>query len=266
MLTFTDTHCHLNYYKFDDDLSEVINRAETAGLTRIMLPGIDLNNCEKGVQIANQHESCFAAVGIHPNDANTWKEDTLEQLTTLAKNNPKVLAIGEIGLDYYRDWTTPEDQKKILHKQLTLAEELSLPIIVHIRDTIEESFEILFQWQKNLQVNNHPLAQRPGVLHAFPGTTLEATQAIAHNFKIGVGGPVTFKSAHQRRAMVKELPLDVILLETDAPFLAPHPHRGKRNEPAYISHIAEKIAEVKNVSINEISKITTENAQKLFQW
>ena len=266
MLTFTDTHCHLNLSAFEEDLPAVLEQAQSQGLSRIMLPGTDLPSSERGIAISKQSEICFAAIGVHPNDAKKWQTGTLDTLRALAVNNPEVLAIGEIGLDYYRDWSTPEEQKIILHQQLALAKELSLPIIIHIRETIEDSFEILFEWQSSLAKENHPLAKRPGVLHAFPGNAAEAHQAIAHHFKIGVGGPVTFKNAHERRAMVKELPLEAILLETDAPFMAPHPNRGKRNEPAYIPFIAEKIAEVKEVSIEKVSKITTDNAKALFQW
>lgn len=266
MLTFTDTHCHLNYHSFEEDLAEVIQHALNLGLNRIMIPGIDLPACQKAVELAEQHPNCFAAVGIHPNDAGTWNEDTIPTLKSLARSSTKVLAIGEIGLDYYRDWATPEQQKSIFHEQLALAKELELPVIIHIREAMEETTKILFSWQEELAVENHPLAERPGVLHAFPGSLEEAMQGIQHHFRIGVGGPVTFKNAKPRQAIVKELPLNSIVLETDAPFLTPHPHRGKRNEPGYIPLIAQKIAELKDIALEEVSKITTENAKQLFQW
>jgi TatD DNase family protein len=266
MLNYTDTHCHLNYHSFEEDLLDVVQRAENTGVTKIMLPGIDLTACEQAVKIANEYYSCYAAIGIHPNDANTWEDTTLMQLRTLAQDNPKVLAIGEIGLDFYRDWATPAQQQEVLHKQLELARELSLPIIVHIRESIKESFDWLFQWQEQLASEKHPLATNPGVLHAFPGDGTAAKQAIDHHFKIGVGGPVTFKNATERRAMVKAIPLDSILLETDAPFMAPHPFRGKRNEPAYIPLIAEKIAEVLEVPLQQVIEVTAANAHQVFQW
>jgi TatD DNase family protein len=266
MITFTDTHCHLNYHSFEEDLSTVIKRASDHGLDKIMIPGIDIPACHKAVEISEQFSNCYAALGIHPNDANTWNEDTIHQLRVMKSQSNNVLAIGEIGLDYYRDWSTPTLQKTILREQLALAKELNLPIIVHIRETIEDSFNILFEWQAILENEKHPLAKRPGVLHAFPGSLEDGLEAIDHHFKIGVGGQVTFKSAAKLRAIVTELPLTSILLETDAPFLTPHPHRGKRNEPAYIPFIAEKIAELKDISLEEVSKITTANAQVLFQW
>lgn len=266
MTTLTDTHCHLNYHSFDDDLSAVVERASENGLTRIMIPGIDVAACRKAVEIAIRFSNCYAAVGIHPNDANTWNAGTIGELRALANQSKKVLAIGEIGLDYYRDRSSPDLQKTILREQLALARELNLPIIVHIRETMEDSFNILFEWHSQLVEEKHPLALHPGVFHAFPGTWEEGSQAIKHNFMIGVGGPVTFKNANDRRALVKELPLESLLLETDAPFLTPHPYRGKRNEPAYIPLIAKKIAEVKEISLEDLSKITTKNAKQLFQW
>lgn len=266
MTTFTDSHCHLNLHAFADDLHEVLKRASENGIDRIMLPGTDLPSSEQGVSIAEQHTSCYAAVGIHPNDANQWTETSYANLRALATNHPKVRAIGEIGLDYYRDWSAPDQQITILHQQLALAEELVLPVIIHIREALEDCFSILFEWQTRLEDANHPLAQYPGVLHAFPGSADDAMQGIEHHFMIGIGGPVTFKNALDRHSVVRALPLESILLETDAPFLTPHPHRGKRNEPAYIPLIAEKIAELKEISIDEVSHITSENARKLFQW
>ena len=231
-----------------------------------MLPGTDIPSSKLGIKIAREHSQCFAAVGIHPNDANQWTEQSLSILRQLALNNADVLAIGEIGLDYYRDWSAPEQQNKIFRHQLALAQELELPVIIHIRESLEDSFKILFQWQAELQEQQHPLADRPGVLHAFPGNLEEAKQGFQHHFKIGVGGPVTFKNAKDRQQVVKELPLEAIVLETDAPFLTPHPHRGKRNEPGYIPLIADKIAALKEIPVSQVSEITNHNAYSLFQW
>jgi TatD DNase family protein len=266
MPTFTDTHCHLNFHSFAEDLPAVIQRAIDQSHTRIMLPGTDLASSLQGIEIAKANPLCFAAVGVHPNDANQWETDTAAKLKTLATIHPEVHAIGEIGLDFYRDWTTPEQQRICFLAQLALAEELCLPVIIHIRDALSETFEILFAWQARLAAQEHPLANRPGILHAFPGTLEEALRGFEHQFKIGVGGPVTFKNAKDRQEVVKQLPLEAILLETDAPFLTPHPHRGKRNEPAYIPLIAEKIAELHEASVETVSKVTTANAEFVFQW
>jgi len=266
MLTFTDTHCHLNFDAFEDDLPDVLQNALENSLDRIMLPGTDVASSQLGIKIAQDYPQCYAAVGIHPNDAKKWTNESLSALRQLAQNQSKVLAIGEIGLDYYRDWSTPEQQNRIFLQQLDLAKELQLPVIIHIREALEDTFRILFQWQTEMKEQHLPLADRPGVLHAFPGNLEEAMQGVQHHFKIGVGGPVTFKNAKERQIMVQELPLDAIVLETDAPFLTPHPHRGKRNEPAYIPLIAEKIAALKGIPIGRVSEITTQNAYELFHW
>jgi TatD DNase family protein len=262
----TDTHCHLNYHSFDNDLAEVIARASAQGIARIMIPGIDLSACRKAILIAESYDACYAAIGIHPNDADQWNIDTVETLRDLATQSNKVLAIGEIGLDYYRDRVAPERQKEAFLSQLQLARELELPIIVHIRDSIADTFDILFQWQKQLENDSHPQAFTPGILHAFPGTLEEAKMAIEHHFLIGVGGPVTFKNAKNRQEIVTELPLEAIVTETDAPFLAPHPHRGQRNEPSYIPLIAAKIAVLKQLPIEFVEQQTTQNAERLFHW
>jgi TatD DNase family protein len=262
----TDTHCHLNYHSFDNDLAEVITRASTQGVTRVMIPGIDLPACRKAIQIAETNDTCYAAIGIHPNDADQWSIETFETLRDLATQSNKVLAIGEIGLDYYRDQVAPEKQKEAFLSQLQLAKELELPIIVHIRDSIADTFNILFQWQKQLENDSHPQAFSPGILHAFPGSLKEAQAAIEHHFLIGVGGPVTFKNAKKRQEMITELPLEAIVTETDAPFLAPHPHRGQRNEPSHIPLIAAKIAELKQLPIEFVEQQTAQNAERLFHW
>lgn len=262
----TDTHCHLNYHSFEKDLEEVIARAADNKVSRIMIPGIDLAACHRAVQIAKKNECCYAAIGIHPNDADQWSPDTVAVLRDLIKESSKVRAIGEIGLDFYRDRVPPDQQQEAFASQLQLAKEQALPIIVHIRESIAETFSMLFQWQKELASENHRLARNPGILHAFPGTLEEALEAIEHNFLIGVGGPVTFKNAKIRQEIVSELPLASIVTETDAPFLAPHPHRGERNEPAYIPLIAAKIAALKQLPIAQVANETAANAEQVFRW
>ncbi|HET58991.1 MAG TPA: TatD family deoxyribonuclease [Chloroflexi bacterium] len=263
---FTDTHCHLNYQSFDNDLAEVIARANAQGVGRVMIPGIDLPACSKAIQIAEANETCYAAIGIHPNDADQWDIDTYENLRDLSTQSNKVRAIGEIGLDYYRDHVAPQMQREAFASQLQLARELGLPVIVHIRESIANTLDMLFQWQKQLVIDRQPQAFTPGILHAFPGSLKEAEIAIEHHFLIGVGGPVTFKNAKNRQEIVAELPLESIAIETDAPFLAPHPHRGQRNEPSYIPLIAAKIAELKQLPIEFVDKQTAQNAERLFHW
>jgi len=264
-MPFYDTHCHLNLHSFEKDLPEVIERTRAYQISRIMIPGTSLEDNQTAIRIAEEYQECYAAVGIHPNEATQWNSKAEVNIAKLAKF-PKVLAIGEIGLDYYRDHAPHDLQKIALLAQLELAKQIKKPVIIHIRDSMAESCKILFNWQEQLESEGHPLASRPGIFHAFPGTIEEANPAIQHNFKIGVGGPVTFKNARNRHALVTELSLNAIVLETDAPFLTPHPHRGKRNDPSYIPLIAEKIASLKNISVSEVADQTNQNADHVFQW
>lgn len=262
---FVDTHCHLNFHNFQDDLTEVLSRANEQEVLKIMIPGYTLVSSQDAVRIANKEHICFAAVGIHPNDAQEWNEQT-EGIIRELLSQPRVLAVGEIGLDYYRDHAPHHIQHSALQAQLALAEEFNKPVIIHVRESNADTFAIMFAWQQRIQAANHPLAQHPGIFHSFPGTIEEALTAVDHGFKIGVGGPVTFKNARQKHRMVELLPLDAIVLETDAPFLTPHPHRGERNEPAYIPLIAKKIADLKQIPPQEVSQRTLENAQSVFRW
>ncbi|MFN2303550.1 MAG: TatD family hydrolase, partial [Anaerolineales bacterium] len=194
-----------------------------------------------------------------------WTNDILPRLKEQALQ-PSVVAIGEIGLDYYRQHT-PHDQQKIMFStQLRLAAEVNLPVVIHNRDSTDDLLSILQDWHQELVNKDHPLSNRPGVLHSFTGDLAFAKAALAMNFFIGINGPITFKNAQNRRLVTKMLPLDCLLLETDAPFLTPHPYRGKRNEPAYIPLIAAEIAHLHNTSTQQIAEITYTNALKLFNF
>ncbi len=260
-----DTHCHLNLPVFHDDLGQVIEQAQEAGVTGIMVPSVDIENGREAIDLAGKYSILRAAVGIHPNDALKWNESSEEELLELARH-PKVRAIGEIGLDYYRDWAPPALQREVLSNQLALAARLNLPVIIHNREAEEDLWPMLSEWQNQLNSNGHPLAERPGVLHSFSGPLTLARQAIAQNFYIGISGPVTFKNATVLRTWVAELPLERLLIETDAPYLTPHPHRGQRNEPAYVKWVAHKIAELHHMDPSRVMDITEHNAQHLFQW
>lgn len=260
-----DTHCHLNLNIFKADLESVLARSRQAGLERILVPGIDLPTSRTAVRLAEQWPEIYAAVGIHPNDGLTWKSDTLTELRELARH-PKVCAIGEIGLDYYRDRCPRNAQADVLRQQLDLAGELGLPVVIHNRDAYEDLFPILSAWAHGLQSLGSPLADRPGVLHSFDGSLEQAEALINLNFLIGLNGPVTFKNAHDRHLAARQLPLDVLLLETDAPFLTPHPHRGERNEPSFIQYINGKIADLRGISADLTAETTSNNAQRLFSW
>ncbi len=258
-----DTHCHLDFNTFDTDREEVIERAQHAGVHFVINPGIDIDTSRAALRLSERHHHVYAAIGIHPNDCSAWDDQTVEQLRELA-SHPGVVAIGEIGLDYYRERVDHDTQKKVLREQLALAASMSLPVIVHSRKSIDDLFEILSEWCNQLRSSQSALVEYPGVLHAFEGNNATAEKFISLNFMVGIGGPVTFKNAHERQALAADLPIDRILLETDAPFLAPQPYRGQRNEPANIRLIAEKIAELRVESFVDLSDATTQNAAHLF--
>lgn len=266
MVGLSDTHCHLNLKTaFQEDFDTVLTRAWEAGLDRILVPGMELESSRLAVQLAESDERIYAAVGVHPNDALSWDTSTLQELTLLA-GHPKVVAIGEIGLDFYRDHAPRDLQIEILKKQLDLAAALRLPIIVHNRDAMQEIWPLILDWLDGLARSANPLQAHPGVFHAFSEDLVTASRLCEKHFLLGIGGPVTFKNAKDRQNVVSGLPLSSIVLETDAPYLAPQPHRGRRNEPAYVALVAEKIAQIKQTSDSQIREITTNNADRLFEW
>ena len=285
----TDTHCHLDLEKFDSDRDAVIERAAQAGVERILIPGLSVRSSRSVVKLAGSHPRLYAAIGIHPTEAGTWDEVTRSELLALAHGNPdgseagqssgrsrasKVVAIGEIGLDYYWDTASHEVQKKILQEQLNLAAEIGLPVILHMREPKDahggacaaDLLKLLGEWVAALRSKHHPLAERPGVLHSYSGTLDTAREAMDLGFYIGITGPVTFENARQRQEIVAALPLDRLLIETDSPFLTPHPYRGKRNEPANVRLIADKIGYLHSRSTETIATTTSNNANQLFNW
>jgi TatD DNase family protein len=266
MIPYTDTHCHLDFSRFSKDRDQVLKRAWKANLIWILNPGTDLETSQAAIDLARRHPSKMsAAVGIHPNIGKPWTADILPALRKLAQQ-PETVAIGEIGLDYYRQHTPFDQQRTMFKSQLDLAAELSLPVIIHSRDAIEDVLSILQRWQQSLSAQGHPLAKRPGVLHSYSEDYDHARAAIDLHFLIGVSGPVTFNNAPERKSVTRNLPLESLLLETDAPYLTPHPHRGKRNEPAYIPLIAEEVARLHNTSPKAVAEITYQNAQRLFRF
>ncbi len=279
----TDTHCHLDLEKFDPDRDAVIVRARQAGLARILIPGLTVASSKAAVKMAASHQMLYAAVGVHPNDLDTWDGQAISNLRHLVKQDANtstihkgvlVVAIGEIGLDYYWNSSTRPVQMGILRDQLALASELRLPVVLHCREKedveqgacSEDLIDILDDWVASLNATRSSLRERPGVLHSFSGSLQTAQRAIMLGFFIGVTGPITYKNADNRRRVLAGLPLERLLIETDAPFLAPHPHRGKRNEPAFVTHIADKIAEIKSRTPQEVAAVTTRNAAQLFAW
>lgn len=258
MPNLTDTHCHLDLDQFDADRDAVIQRAVDAGLTRILVPGIDLLSSRAAVLLAEQEEIVYAAVGVHPNSGTTWDAATPEELRDLA-GHPKVVAIGEIGLDFYRDRTPKLLQRKVFREQLSLAAELDLPVIIHDRDAHNEVIPMLVEWAPDL-------GEKPGVLHSYSGNIRQAEAVLEAGYYLGVTGPVTFKNALEMQEVAQLAPQDRLLIETDGPYLTPHPYRGKRNEPAHVQYVAEKIASLRGISLEAVGEFTSQNAVKLFSW
>lgn len=263
-MIFHDSHCHLDFDTFDEDRGAVIARAKAVGVRFVIIPGVTLASSTEALNITADYPGfAFAAAGIHPNYVNEAQENAIEGVRKLA-GSKNVVAIGEIGLDYYREYSTKEDQRRFLLAQLALAQELELPVILHDRDASADLVTILLEWQANLP-GDHLQKQNPGVLHAYSADLRVAAPLIEAGFLFGIGGPVTYQNAKERQEVVKGLPMERILLETDAPFLTPHPHRGQRNEPGYIPLIAEMIARLHGVSTAEVGLITTLNAVSLFR-
>jgi len=264
-LSLVDAHCHLNFTDFDNDRILVIERARGIGISRILIPAIDLVTSRSALKFASQFPEVFAAVGVHPNSGMTWTKETLSEIKLMA-DETKVVAIGEIGLDYYRDHTPKEVQRKILIQQLELAADLGLPVIIHNRDATDDIVDILRDWYVTLKRIGSKLVNYPGEMHSYSAGLDTARMMVDLNFKLGITGPVTFRNSQLLQSVVISLPLESLLLETDAPYLTPDPYRGKRNEPANVRIVAEKIAELKNCSPGLVAKITTESADQLFDW
>jgi TatD DNase family protein len=257
-----DTHAHLDFHQFDPDRKAVLRRALDAGVGTIVTIGTDVATSRAAVDLATRYSGVFATVGMHPHDAKALDGDALAALRELGRG-PKVVAIGEIGLDFYRDRSPRDVQRRAFRAQLAWAAVLGKPVVVHDRDAHDEVMSILIDWAAGLR--HTPLAGRVGVLHTFSGDVPMARRALEAGFYISVSGPVTYKNARELPEVVRAVPLDRLLVETDCPFLAPEPHRGKRNEPAYVRFVAERVADLKGVPIDEVARATTENARRLFQ-
>ncbi|MEH7031367.1 TatD family hydrolase [Priestia megaterium] len=249
-----DTHVHLNAEQYEDDLQEVINRALEKGVQNMVVVGFDEPTIKKAIQIAETYDFIYASVGWHPVDAVDMTDEHLAWIEELAQH-PKVVALGEMGLDYHWDKSPKEVQKDVFRRQIRLARKVNLPIIIHNRDATEDVVTIL---------KEEHVEEVGGIMHCFTGSIEVAKQCMDMNMYISFGGPVTFKNAKKPKEVATELPLDKLLIETDCPYLTPHPFRGKRNEPGYISYVAEQIAELKGITYEELAAITTANAKKLF--
>ncbi|KFF57513.1 TatD family hydrolase [Bacillus subtilis] len=250
-----DTHAHLNAEQYDTDLEEVIERAKAEKVERIVVVGFDRPTIIRAMEMIEEYDFIYAAIGWHPVDAIDMTEEDLAWIKELSAHE-KVVAIGEMGLDYHWDKSPKDIQKEVFRKQIALAKEVNLPIIIHNRDATEDVVTIL---------KEEGAEAVGGIMHCFTGSAEVARECMKMNFYLSFGGPVTFKNAKKPKEVVKEIPNDRLLIETDCPFLTPHPFRGKRNEPSYVKYVAEQIAELKEMTFEEIASITTENAKRLFR-
>ncbi|MEJ9232005.1 TatD family hydrolase [Peribacillus butanolivorans] len=249
-----DTHVHVNAEQFNEDLEDVIERAQEAGVNNMVVVGFDRPTITRAMELIETYDFMYAAVGWHPVDAIDMTEEDLKWIEELS-SHPKVVAIGEMGLDYHWDKSPKAIQMEVFRKQIRLAKKVGLPIIIHNREATADIVNIL---------KEEEASEVGGIMHCFSGSAETAMECIDMNFYISLGGPVTFKNAKKPKEVAAAVPLDHLLIETDCPYLAPHPYRGKRNEPSYVKLVAEQIAEIKQLSVEEVSQATTDNAKKLF--
>lgn len=250
-----DSHAHLNDESFDEDREEVIASLKEKGLDYVVNPGADMETSKTAIELANKHDFIYAAVGVHPHDVENMTESDIELLRKYALENEKVVAIGEIGLDYYYDLSPRETQKKWFKRQIELANELKLPFIVHDRDAHGDTMEI---------IKSTKAAKTGCLLHCYSGEVELAREYVKMGCYLSIPGTVTFKNNRKTVEVVREIPLERLMIETDSPYMAPVPHRGKRNDPSLVTFVAEKIAYEKGISYEEVCRVTKENAMKFF--
>jgi TatD DNase family protein len=248
-MMLVDSHCHLDDERFDADRQAVIERALAAGVEMILAIGSGPPDLEAAIRLAEEHPHIYATVGVHPHDASKWTPNLLERLRELA-SRPKVVAIGEIGLDYHYNFSPPEAQRQVFGAQLALARELGKPVVIHTREAWEDTFRILGN-------------RASGIMHCFSGGAAEARACVELGMHISFAGIVTYPKAAAVQEAAKATPWERLLVETDAPYLAPVPHRGKRNEPAFVRETAAKIAELKGVRLETVAEFTTANFREL---
>ena len=252
---FIDTHVHLNAEQYNDDLQEVIDRALAANVKKMVVVGFDKATINRAMELIEEYDFLYAAIGWHPVDAIDCTESDLQWIEMLAAH-PKVVAIGETGLDYYWDKSPKEIQQELLRKQIQLAKRVKLPIVIHNREATADCVRIL---------KEEHAEDVGGVMHCFSGSVETAEICTKMNFMISLGGPVTFRNAKKPKEVAEKISLQYLMIETDAPYLAPHPNRGKRNEPSFVPLVAEEIARLKGLTVEEVAQKTTENAQRFFK-
>ena len=247
-----DAHGHLNDEKFDD-VSAAVDRAKERGVIAHVCASCNLSSSQKAVELSKQFDIVYAAVGFHPENVNEFDKNSISEIEKLAKNK-KVVAIGEIGLDYYYEKETKEKQKEIFAKQIAFANKLNLPVVIHTREAMGDTLEILKSYTPT----------KPSLMHCYGGSIESAKELMKLGFSFSFGGLLTFKNATNVVEVVRQIPIEKILLETDCPYMTPVPYRGQRNEPSYIVYTADMLAKIKDLSLEEVARITTENARRLF--
>lgn len=249
-----DSHAHLDMQQFDEDRQKILERASSGGLTHILTVGTDIDSSLAAVTLAQKYDLIYAAVGYHPHNAQGCDFQKLDKLARMT-SEPKVVAWGEIGLDFFRNLSPPEDQLKVFSRQLEMAKDLNLPVIIHDREAHKDVFAILKKLRKG---------EKRGVIHCFSGNIDLAKAFIELGYYISIPGTVTYKKASQVKEVACGIPLGRMLVETDAPFLAPVPKRGKRNEPLFVTYTAQEIARIRNIEFEEVARVTAQNAKDLF--
>lgn len=250
-----DTHAHIDMENFKNSFDDVIKTAEEYGVKKIVIPGVEPSGFDRIVELCEKYENIYGAAGVHPEELNSYNEDAENRIKELLKH-PKIIAVGEIGLDYYWDKSQIERQKEIFERQILIAKQANKPVLVHDREAHQDCFEILKRTK----------AQETGVvMHCFSGSPEFAQECIKEGFYIALGGVVTFKNAKKAKEVAKIVPLDRLLLETDAPYMTPVPFRGKENQPAYVKFVAQEIAQLRGISFEEVAGATTANAKKVLK-
>ncbi|MBQ7868639.1 MAG: TatD family hydrolase [Clostridia bacterium] len=250
-----DSHCHLENGRFESDLPEVMARMEDAGVRRCILAGSDMETSEQIVKMTQQYANVYGVVGIHPHDAKTWTDDCAQQIADWTKEE-RIVGVGEIGLDYYYDHSPRDVQQEVFVKQLLLARQLDLPAVFHVRDAHGDVLSILRAHRNELPA---------GVVHCYSGSVESAREYLDMGFYISFAGPITFKNANKLLDAAAYVPADRILVETDSPYLAPVPMRGRRNEPTFVQYVAQKVAELRGVTAEEMAQTAFENTCRLFR-
>lgn len=251
-IRFIDTHAHMDFKDYESHLDEILHRSNAVGVEKIIIPGVSIKDINKILNLIDKYPFLYGAVALHPSEASEWDKNSYKKLKEYA-SHPKIVAIGETGLDYYWDKSFIDLQKEVFREHIRLAKELNKPLIIHNRDAHSDVIAILKETQAN-----------KGVMHCFSGSSEFAKECCEFGLFIALGGPVTFKNAKLPKEVAKIISLEKLLLETDSPFLTPHPFRGKVNDPSNLPLIAEEIAKIKETSVEEIAKITSQNAEFLF--